>query len=107
MITDIFIEFIKSLQKFDTKYLVVGGYSLAFHGMPRFTQDFDLWLEVSDSNSLKLLEALNDFGFGSLGLSKDDFKNPNNIIQLGYPPNRIDLIMQIDGVKFDDAYNNK
>ena len=89
------------------KYLVVGGYALAFHGAPRFTGDIDLWVRMSSSNASKILLALGEFGFGNLGINKDDLTKDDQVLQLGYPPVRIDIMTSIDGVDFDEAYTNR
>ncbi|MCX7735995.1 MAG: hypothetical protein N2319_04720 [Candidatus Kapabacteria bacterium] len=102
-----FREFIKFLNENDVKYLVVGGYAVAYYGHPRYTKDFDIWIEISEENSLKMLKKLKDFGFGSLNITKDDFLNPQLIIQLGNPPNKINIINSYDGVEFDYCFKNK
>jgi hypothetical protein len=86
------------------KALVVGGHALAFHGHPRYTKDLDVFIEPSPANALRLLEALVDFGFGSAGLTVDDFATPGPIVQLGIAPNRVDLLTTIDGVTFAEAW---
>jgi hypothetical protein len=107
MLNQDFKEFIQLLNDNQVKYLIVGGYAVAVHGHPRYTKDIDVWIEISEENSLKLLTALTQFGFGSLGLTPEDFQAQNQIIQLGYPPNRIDLITSPDGVDFQTCYNSK
>lgn len=102
-----FKEFIQLLNDHDVKYLVVGGYAVAFHGHPRYTKDIDLWIWLNDKNAKKILEVIKDFGFSSLNLEIDDFLNPENIIQLGYPPNRIDLLADLEGVDFEKCYSSK
>lgn len=87
-----FKEFLQSLNDNDVKYLIIGGYAVAFHGHPRYTKDIDIWLSAEKSNIANLLKALEDFGFASLELTSNDFADPEQIIQLGYPPNRIDLL---------------
>jgi predicted nucleotidyltransferase len=99
-----FKEFIQSLNDNNVRYLVVGGYAVAFHGHPRYTKDIDIWIQVSDENATNLVKAIEEFGFGSLGLKKEDFLVPDQIVQLGYAPNRIDLIAQADGVDFNECY---
>jgi hypothetical protein len=99
-----FSEFIASLQAHDVRFLVVGGYAVALHGHPRYTADLDLWLLVDPQNASRVLAALHDFGFGSLGLTVDDFLHPHRVVQLGYPPLRIDLLTSLDGVDFPDCY---
>jgi hypothetical protein len=86
---------------------VVGGYAVAFHGRPRFTKAIDVFIEPSSENAERLLLALADFGFGSLGLTINDFSSPGKIVQLGVAPNRIDLLTAIDGVAFSDAWPNR
>ena len=71
--------------------LVVDGHALAFHGRPRFTKDLDVLVDATPDNAARLLEALTDFGFGSVGLTIRDFSQPGLIVQLGVAPNRIDL----------------
>ncbi len=104
MLNQDFKEFIQFLNDNSVKYLVVGGYAVAVHGHPRYTKDIDIWIEISLENANNLLKALQQFGFGSLGLNIQDFLNPDRIIQLGYPPNRIDLLTTIDGVDFANCY---
>jgi len=98
MLNQDFKEFIQLLNENHVKYLVIGGYAVAIHGHPRYTKDIDIWIEMSEENSEKLIISLTQFGFGTLGLTAQDFQAPDQIIQLGYPPNRIDLITTPDGV---------
>ena len=102
-----FVEFIKCLTKNEVDYLLVGGHALAFHGLPRFTKDIDFWIRADEKNAKKILLALSDFGFDGIGLAMDDFTSPHRVIQLGLPPNRIDLITSIDGVDFDSAFTRR
>jgi len=102
-----FREFIESLNDNGVKYLIVGGYAVGFHGYPRYTKDLDVWVLVSHQNADNVLRALNQFGMGSLGLQKEDFLKPDEFVQLGYPPNRIDLVMSCDGVDFESCYKTK
>ncbi len=87
--------------------MVVGGYALAFHGKPRHTGDLDIWIDISESNAQKLCNVLADFGMGSFGLIKEDFLEKGSITQIGYPPLRIDILNEIDGVGFKEAFANK
>ncbi|MDP3912737.1 MAG: hypothetical protein Q8R96_03260 [Bacteroidota bacterium] len=102
-----FREFIELLNANKVQYLIVGGYAVGFHGYPRYTKDLDIWILVSEENAEHVLTALNQFGFGSMGLKREDFLNPENFIQLGYPPNRIDLVMSCDGIEFESTYQSK
>lgn len=107
MLSQDFKEFVELLNKNDVRYLVVGGYAVAFHGHPRYTKDFDVWIESSPENADRLLSALDMFGFGSLGLKKEDFLREGQVIQLGYPPNRIDLLTSLNAVIFEDCFRSR
>ena len=76
-----FKEFIRSLNDNHVRYLVVGGYAVAFHGHPRYTKDIDIWIEMTKDNAEKVIKSLEQFGFGSLGLREDDFLIPDQTIQ--------------------------
>ena len=80
---------------------------MAFHGSPRYTGDLDIWIDISESNAEKLLLVINAFGFSSLGFKKEDFLKENLINQIGYPPLRIDILTNIDGIDFKEAYTQK
>jgi len=107
MLSKDFKEFIELLNENKVRYLVVGGYAVAFHGHPRYTKDLDVWIELSPDNANKILDALKKFGFGSLGLKPGDFLQSDQIIQLGYPPNRIDILTTLKDLKFEECYNTK
>lgn len=100
-------EFIELLNFHKVKYLIVGGYAVTVHGYPRYTNDIDIWLWIDNENAKKIINVLNDFGFGALGLKDEDFLSPDRIIQLGYAPNRIDLLTGVSGIEFKDCYPNK
>jgi len=85
----------------------VGGHAVAFHGYPRFTGDIDFFVERSEQNASKIERVLNEFGFGRLGLKAADFLDPGVVVQLGRPPNRIDILTSIDGVDFEQAWNSR
>ena len=107
MLSKDFKEFIELLNENKVRYLVVGGYAVAFHGHPRYTKDLDVWIELSPDNANNILNALKKFGFGSLGLKPDDFLESDQIIQLGYPPNRIDILTTLKDLKFGHCYKAK
>lgn len=102
-----FKEFLQSLNENDVRYLVVGGYAVAFHGHPRYTKDIDIWIDLDEQNARKVVKALVDFGFSSLNLTPADFLEPDNVIQLGYPPRRIDLLIGLEGADFDECYSKR
>lgn len=99
-----FAEFIALFDAHDVRYLVVGGYALAAHGVPRATGDLDAWILVDPDNAERVVAALGDFGFGDVGLTVSDFSRTDQVVQLGYPPYRIDILTGVDGVEFPDAW---
>lgn len=107
MLTRDFKEFIASLNAEAVRYLVVGGYAVALHGHPRYTKDLDVWIEREPANAARLIKALEHFGFGSLGLRAEDFLEADQVVQLGHPPYRIDILTSLSGVEFADCYAAK
>jgi hypothetical protein len=99
-----FRDLLELLNRHQVRYLAVGGFAVAVHGRPRYTKDLDLWIEVSSDNARRLVAALDDFGFASLGLQVEDFLDPDVVIQLGYEPNRVDFLTNLTGVSFAAAY---
>jgi hypothetical protein len=102
-----FKEFIESLNANQVRYMVVGGYAVALHGHPRYTKDLDVWVECSADNAAAMMKAIEQFGMGSLGLSVADFLVPDQVVQLGYPPNRIDILIGVSGVEFARCYPHR
>jgi hypothetical protein len=86
------------------RYLLVGGYAVGFHAEPRFTKDLDVWIEASPLNAQRAYDALRSFGAPVGELSVGDLAGPDRILQIGVPPNRIDIVTSIDGVQFDTAW---
>ena len=102
-----FEEFLKSLNVHKVRYLIVGAYAVTFYSAPRNTGDLDIFIENSKTNAIKILKALENFGFESLGITTEELMRQDMIIQLGIEPNRIDLITSISGVNFQEAYKSK
>ena len=100
-------EFVQFLNANAVEYLVVGGYALMAHGHPRYTGDIDFWVNQTTENIVNLLKALEQFGFASVGLRQEDFLVEQAVIQLGFPPARIDLMVSISGVEFAGAYKSR
>jgi hypothetical protein len=107
MINKDFKEFIALLNSHKVKYLVIGGYALAFHGHPRYTKDIDIWILIDKNNAHNLAEAIKDFGFSSLQLNENDFLAANTVIQLGQAPSRIDILTNATGLEFSSCYPHK
>ncbi len=102
-----FREFIQLLNSNNVRYLVVGGYAVAYYGYPRYTGDIDFFLECTEDNASAVIRCLEEFGLQSLGISRKDLLSPNQVIQIGYPPLRIDLLTAVDGVLFENAWDNR
>lgn len=102
-----FKELLELFNKHNVEYVVVGGYALAFHGAPRYTGDMDILVNPDVINAGRIIAALEDFGFGSVGLTATDFESPDQIIQLGVPPVRVDIITSITGVSLKDAFSTR
>jgi hypothetical protein len=102
-----FLDFVKLCNQYHVKYLVVGGYAVSIHGYPRSTKDLDICIEISEENAEKMVKVINDFGFASLKLSKADFLKKDFITQLGHEPIRIDILNDMAGVNFNEAWANK
>ncbi len=100
-------EFVKLLVEHQVEFVIVGAYVRALYGRPRYTKDIDFFVRASRENAEKLSKLIHDFGFSSLGLTPDDFYDPDVVVQLGYEPNRIDILTRISGVSFDQAWNNR
>jgi hypothetical protein len=102
-----FNEFVELFIAHDVQFLIIGGYALAAHGLPRATGDLDAWVWANDANATKIITALNAFGFANVGISVSDFLREDSVVQLGYPPYRIDILTSIDGLEFTEAWASR
>jgi len=98
-----FKDFISLMHANGVEYVIVGSFALSFHGHPRATGDMDVWIRRSPENASRILKALDEFGFGSLGVTGDDLLE-DKVIQLGQPPVRIDLMTELDGLTPDEVW---
>lgn len=102
-----FKDFLKLLNSYDVRYLLVGGYAVGYHGYPRATGDMDIWIEISESNSKKVTSAFRDFGMPTEAISENLFLEKNKVIRIGVPPVRLEVITSASGVNFDKCYSNR
>jgi hypothetical protein len=100
-------EFLELLNSRGVDYVIVGAQSLAFHGRPRYTGDLDILIRPTPHNAQRLLGVLTQFGFEQAGFKETDFVEPDQMIQLGRVPNRIDLLTSISGVTIDEAFRTR
>jgi len=102
-----FKELLELLNAHKAEFIIVGAYALAFHGVPRFTGDIDIFVKPDPKNAEKILAALEEFGFGSLDLTKSDFGAPDKVVQLGVAPVRVDLITSLTALTWQEAFSGK
>ncbi len=102
-----FKEFLKLLNANQVEYLLIGGYAVGYHGYPRATADMDIWIAAKPDNSTKIINVFNDFGFSDFMLQPDIFLKEDQIIRIGLPPIRIEVITTISGVSFDECYSER
>ncbi len=100
-------ELLELFRSNNVEFLVVGGHAVAFHGYPRFTEDLDCYVRPSAENGARIVQALREFGFASLGIDAADFEASDRMIQLGRAPNRVDLLTRLYAVQFEDAWMTK
>src|SRR4030042_4076599 len=97
-----FKDFLRLLNSHNVKYLLVGGYAVGYHGYPRATGDMDIWIEMRESNSKKVVAAFVDFGMPDEAISEDLFLETNKVIRVGVPPVRLEVITNASGVDFNE-----
>ncbi|MDF1656564.1 MAG: hypothetical protein P1U58_03060 [Verrucomicrobiales bacterium] len=100
-------EFIELLNSHRVEYLVVGAHALAWYGLPRYTKDIDFFVHVTPKNAEAIAAVIDEFGFGSTGLTSSDFLEDDQIIQLGIEPHRIDILTGISGVSWEEAWTSR
>jgi hypothetical protein len=108
--TEDWTDVLVALMAAGARFIVVGAHALAVHGVPRATQDLDVWIEATESNARRVWSALVGFGapLEDLGIEAADFLKPDTVVQLGLPPNRIDILTGITGVEdFTSAWEER
>jgi predicted nucleotidyltransferase len=104
-----FHDVLRAFIDHDVRFLVVGAHALAAHGIPRATQDLDVWIEATPSNAARTWRALVAFGapLEDLQIADTDFSRPDVVVQVGLPPNRVDILTGVTGVRFDEAWSTR
>ena len=100
-------EFIELLNSNHVEYVLIGGWAFSYHATPRHTGDIDFFVRCDQSNADRLSNALKEFGFQDLHGFKESFLKPDRILQFGVPPNRVDILTQITGVDFKEAWGSR
>lgn len=99
-----FVDLLRAFTAADVRYLVVGAYALALHGRPRATGDLDIWVDATPDNARRVLQALAEFGAPTKDISQADLERPGITYQIGLPPVRIDILTELTGLTFAEAW---
>jgi hypothetical protein len=102
-----FLDLLNAFIAGDVRFLIVGAYALGVHGRPRATGDLDIWVEPSRENAARVIGALTQFGAPLRDISEADFAKPGLIYQIGVPPIRIDILTELTGLTFDEAWSGR
>lgn len=104
-----FHDVLSALVEYDVRFLIVGAHALGAHGVPRATQDLDVWIDAESSNAARTWRALVAFGapLEDLGIRDADFSRPEVVVQVGMPPNRVDILTGVTGLRFEDAWSTR
>ena len=99
-----FVDLLRAFTAADVRFLIVGAYALAVHGHPRATGDLDVWIDARPENAERVMRALASFGAPLRDVTVQDFSRPGIVYQIGLPPGRIDILTELTGVSFDEAW---
>jgi hypothetical protein len=102
-----FVDMLGALHAARAEFLLIGGYALAVHGFRRATGDIDFWIRPTPKNASRVMKALLAFGAPLHDLTEADLALPETVFQIGLPPERIDVIGSIAGVRFDEAWRRR
>jgi hypothetical protein len=105
-LTQDYQDIIELFNKHNVRFLIAGAYAMSKVGYSRSTYDIDLWVDKTTDNAINIYNALAEFGV-PFEIEPDNFLEPNSVLQIGIEPNRIDILTDIDGLTFDDAWSNK
>jgi hypothetical protein len=102
-----FVDLLRAFSDHKVRFLIVGAYALGIHGRPRATGDLDVWVDPTPENATRVMSALHTFGAPLTAVTTDDFSRPGIVFQMGLPPHRIDVLTQLSGLTFDDAWPDR
>ena len=102
-----FVDLLRAFVAADVRFLIVGAYALAVHGRPRGTGDMDVWVEATPENATRVMRALAEFGAPLACVAESDFAHPDVTYQMGVPPGRVDIMTDLTGVTFGDAWPDR
>ena len=99
-----FVDLLRAFNAANVRFLVVGAYALALHGRPRATGDLDIWIDATPENAARVMHALAAFGAPLTDVSVEDFAREAVVYQIGVPPGRIDILTELTGLTFGEAW---
>ena len=102
-----FVDLLRAFVAADVRFLIVGAYALALHGRPRATGALDVWVDANPQNAARVVEALKAFGAPMSEISEADFATPGVVYQIGISPGRIDILTELTGLTFEDAWPDR
>jgi hypothetical protein len=102
-----FVDLLRAFIAADVRFLIVGAYALALHGRPRATGDLDVWVDATPDNAARVMSALREFGAPTDQLSEPDLAAPGIVYQIGVPPGRIDILTELTGLTFAEAWPDR
>ena len=102
-----FLDLLRAFIDRNVRFLIVGAYALAVHGRPRATGDLDVWVDATPENAAKVMSALEQFGAPTAQVSAEDFSRPGSVFQMGLPPVRIDVLTELTGLTFSEAWSSR
>ena len=102
-----FVDLLRAFVAADVRFLIVGAYALALHGRPRATGDLDVWIDATPENAGRVMRALRDFGAPMVDITERDFASPGVVYQIGVPPGRVDVLTDLTGLAFAEAWPDR
>jgi hypothetical protein len=102
-----FLDLLRAFIDRDVRFLIVGAYALAVHGRPRATGDLDVWVDATPENATNVMSALEQFGAPTAQVRTEDFSRPGIVFQMGLPPVRIDVLTELSGLTFGEAWSTR
>ena len=99
-----FLDLLRAFVAADVRFMIVGAYALAVHGHPRATGDLDVWVEATPENAGRVVAALTAFGAPMGEISVRDFQTAGIVYQIGIPPRRVDILTELTGITFAEAW---
>jgi hypothetical protein len=102
-----FVDLLRAFAGADVRFLIVGAYALAVHGRPRATGDLDVWIDATPENAPRVMQALAAFGAPLAEIAEADFAVPGVVYQMGVPPGRIDILTELTGLTFEQAWRDR